>query len=95
VGVKAAAVSVNSATTVFAAEVRIAFTSGVGSIGVAGAQAAMSRAIANRVIGSFEFMVPLLGSMGDLVITHKSVSVISRSQSQSILPRISLIHADF
>jgi hypothetical protein len=40
VGVNAAAVSVNSATTVYAAEVRMASTSGVGTIGVAGAQAA-------------------------------------------------------
>ena len=39
VGVKKAAVNVNSAITVLAAEVRTAFTSGVGSIGVAGAQA--------------------------------------------------------
>jgi hypothetical protein len=46
---------------VFAAEVRIAFTSGVGSMGVAGAQAEASRAIvAKTAAGSLIFMATLI-----------------------------------
>ena len=47
VGVNAAAVRVNSATTVYAAEVRMASTSGVGTMGVAGAQADRINAAVN------------------------------------------------
>jgi len=60
VGVKAAAVSVNSATTVNAAEVRMASTSGVGTMGVAGAQAARINAAANTKMVNFSFIGPLL-----------------------------------
>jgi len=56
VGVKTAAVSVNSETTVLAAEVRMAFTSGVGSIGTAGAQAESTSA--RRRIANVFFLVP-------------------------------------
>ena len=59
VAVKAAAVSVNSATTVRAAEVRMASTSGVGSIGVAGAQAARIRTVINAKTSDLAFIVPL------------------------------------
>jgi hypothetical protein len=56
VAVKAAAVSVISATTVYAAEVRIASTSGVGSMGVAGAQAARINMHVSAMMGSFVFI---------------------------------------
>lgn len=60
VGVKAAAVRVNSAMTVFAAEVRMASTSGVGSMGVAGAQAARINAAVSVRIINLTFIFPLL-----------------------------------
>jgi len=60
VGVKAAAVSVNSATTVYAAEVRITSTSGVGTMGVAGAQADRINAAVNTKMVSLAFICPLL-----------------------------------
>jgi hypothetical protein len=57
VGVKAAAVNVNCETTVLAADVRTAATSGVGSPGVAdGPQEATSIAITNIVMNSLGFM---------------------------------------
>jgi hypothetical protein len=59
VAVKAAAVSVNSATTVYAAEVRMASTSGVGTIGVAGAQAARIKVAITAKIMNFTFIGPL------------------------------------
>ncbi len=62
VGVKAAAVSVNSATTVYAAEVRTASTSGVGTMGVAGAQAERVNAAANIKVINLIFIRPLLQS---------------------------------
>jgi hypothetical protein len=60
VGVKTAAVSVNSATTVYAAEVRMASTSGVGTMGVAGAQAASIKVAISAKMMNFTFMGPLL-----------------------------------
>ena len=60
VGVKGAAVRVNSAMTVFAAEVRMASTSGVGSMGVAGAQAARINAAVSVRIINLTFIFPLL-----------------------------------
>jgi hypothetical protein len=59
VGVKAAAVRVNSATTVLAAEVRTTSTSGVGSAGVAGAQAASIKTVINAKMMNLFFMGPL------------------------------------
>ena len=60
VDVNAAAVSVISATTVDAAEVRTASTSGVGSTGVAGAHAARINMHVSAMMDSFVFMmVPL------------------------------------
>ena len=56
VGVNAAAMSVNSATTVLAADVRIARTSGVGSMGVAGAHAVSRVAATNRKMDALAFM---------------------------------------
>jgi hypothetical protein len=59
VGVKAAAVKVNCETTVLAAEVRIAATSGVGSLGVAdGPHAAISIAVKKSVVNSLSFIHP-------------------------------------
>ena len=59
VGAKAA-VSVNSATTVYAAEVRMASTSGVGTMGVAGAQAARIKVVNIAKMLNLAFIVPLL-----------------------------------
>jgi hypothetical protein len=59
VGVNAAAVSVNSATTVYAAEVRMASTSGVGTMGVAGAQAARIKVAITTEMINFIFIGPL------------------------------------
>jgi hypothetical protein len=59
VGENAAAVSVNSATTVFAAEVRMASRFGVGAGTVAGAQAAR-RSADKATIGNHFFMFLLL-----------------------------------
>jgi hypothetical protein len=58
--VKAAAVSVNSATTVNAADVRTASTSGVGTMGVAGAQAARINVVVKMKMSSLAFICPLL-----------------------------------
>jgi hypothetical protein len=55
----AAAVSVNSAMTVLAAEVRTASTSGVGTMGVAGAQAARIKVAITAKSMKFVFIVPL------------------------------------
>jgi hypothetical protein len=60
VGVNAAAVRVNSATTVYAAEVRTASTSGVGTMGVAGAQATRIKVAITAKIMNFTFIGPLL-----------------------------------
>jgi hypothetical protein len=60
VAVNDAAVSVNSATTVYAAEVRTASTSGVGTMGVAGAQAARIKVAITAKMMNFVFMGPLL-----------------------------------
>jgi hypothetical protein len=65
VAVNAAAVSVNSAMTVEAAEVRTASTSGVGTMGVAGAHAARIKAAVTAKMMNFTFIVPLL-----FVIVH-------------------------
>jgi hypothetical protein len=58
VDVKDAAVSVNSATTVYAADVRMALMSGGGAMGVAGAQAA-SRIPIDRTTSNLVFISPL------------------------------------
>ena len=60
VGEMAAAVSVNSATTVNAAEVRMASTSGVDTMGVAGAQAARIKVVIIVKMLNLAFIVPLL-----------------------------------
>ena len=70
VGVNAAAVSVNSATTVMAAEVRTASTSGVGTMGVAGAQAASIRVAIIAEMTNLAFMVPLLMYKNNYLITY-------------------------
>ncbi len=60
VGVKTAAVKVNCETTVLAAEVRTAATSGVGAAGVAGdPQAASSRTTMRESTASLFFIVYL------------------------------------
>ena len=59
VAVNTAAVSVNSATTVDAAEVRMASTSGVGTMGVAGAHAARIKVAITAKMMNFSFIVPL------------------------------------
>jgi hypothetical protein len=66
VGVKTAAVNVNCDTTVLAAEVRTAATSGVDSAGVAAdPQAAIKAAIIAAVTRIFGFMEPPV--IGDLI----------------------------
>jgi hypothetical protein len=58
-GVKTAAVSVNCATTVFAAEVRTTATSGVGPMGVAEGPHATSKVAIKKIKqNSFGFMKP-------------------------------------
>jgi hypothetical protein len=59
VGVNTAAVNVNCDTTVLAADVRTAATSGVGSAGVSeGPQATIKAAMNTVVIRIFSFMKP-------------------------------------
>jgi len=72
VGEKDAAVNVNSATTVYAADVRTAFTSAVGSMGVAGAHEARRIAVSRKKTNTLTFIAASLYCSTEMNLVNTS-----------------------